>query len=55
MLGKFVVLGRPTNLSIVWQRPTVLAVGASGSCLDIYTLADHFSLLSPPSLGDGPI
>ena len=39
---------------IVGQRPIVLAVGAGGGCLDIFSLVYHFSLLSP-SLGDGPI
>ena len=36
---------------IVGQGPTVLAVGAGGGCLDIFTLVFSFSL----SLGDGPI
>ena len=54
MLGKLPVLGRPTNLDSVGQRPIVLAVGAGGGCLDIFSLSYHFSFLSP-SLGDDPI
>ena len=36
------------------QGPIVLAVGAGGGCLDIFSLIYHFFFLSP-SLGDGPI
>ena len=47
--------GRPTIWMIVGQGPTVLAVGADGGCLDIFTfiylLLSSFSL----SLGDGSI
>ena len=32
---------------IVGQGPPVLAVGAGGGCLDIFSLAYHFSFLSP--------
>ena len=32
---------------IVGQGRTVLAVGAGGGCLDIFSLAYHFSFLSP--------
>ena len=32
---------------IVGQGPTALAVGAGGGCLDIFSLAYHFSFLSP--------
>ena len=32
---------------IVGQGPTVLAVGAGGGCLDIFTLVYPFSSLSP--------
>ena len=32
---------------IVRQGPTALAVGAGGSCLDIFSLVYHFSFLSP--------
>ena len=31
----------------VGQEPTALAVGAGGGCLDIFSLVDHFSFLSP--------
>ena len=31
----------------VGQGPTALAVGASGGCLDIFTLVYYFSFLSP--------
>ena len=44
VLGKLPVPGRPT----IWiTGPTVLAVGAGGDCLDIFTLIYPFSLLSP--------
>ena len=32
---------------IVGQGPIVLALGAGGGCLDIFSLIYHFSLLSP--------
>ena len=32
---------------IVGQGPTVLAAGAGGGCLDIFSLLYHFSFLSP--------
>ena len=32
---------------IVGQGPTVLAVGAGGGCLVIFSLVYHFSFLSP--------
>ena len=54
MLGKLPVPGRPTNLDYSRARAIVLAVGAGGGCLDIFSLIYHFSFLSPP-LGDGPI
>ena len=44
--------GRPANfdylliLIIVVQGSTTLAVGAGGSCLNIFSLNYHFSLLS---------
>ena len=49
VLGKLPVPGRPTNLDyiIVGQGPIVLAVGAGGGCLDIFSLIYHFSFLSP--------
>ena len=47
VLGKLPVPGRPTIWIIVGQGPTVLAVGAGGGGLDIFTLIYHFSSLSP--------
>ena len=38
VLGKLPVLGHPTIWMIVGQGPIALAVGASGGCLDIFTL-----------------
>ena len=47
VLGKLSVPGRPTIWVTVGQGPTVLAVGAGGGCLDIFTLIYPFSSLSP--------
>ena len=47
VLGKLPVPGRPTIWVTVGQGPTALAVGASGGCLDIFTLIYHFFPLSP--------
>ena len=47
VLGKLLVPGRPTIWISVGQGPTVLAVGAGGGCLDIFTLIYPFSPLSP--------
>ena len=47
VLGKLPVAGRPTVRTSVGQGPTVLAVGAGGGCLDIFTLIYPFSPLSP--------
>ena len=47
VLGKLPVPGRPTIWITVGQRPAVLAVGAGGGCLDIFTLIYSFSPLSP--------
>ena len=47
VLGKLPAPGRPTIWMIVGQGPTVLAVGAGGGCLDIFTLVYPFSPLSP--------
>ena len=52
--GKLPVPGRPKIWMIVGQGPTVLAVGAGGGCLDIFTLHYLFSSFSL-SVGDGPI
>ena len=43
VLGKLPVPGRPTNLDLLRQEPTVLAVGAGGGCLYIFSLVYHFS------------
>ena len=47
LLGKLPVPGVLLIWIIVGQGPTVLAVGAGGGCLDIFSLAYHFSFLSP--------
>ena len=47
VLGKLPVPGRPTIWIIVGQGLTVLAVGAGGSCLDIFALVYLYSSLSP--------
>ena len=47
VLGKLPVPGRPTILITVGQGSPVLAVGADGGCLDIFTLFYPFSSLSP--------
>ena len=44
---KLPVPGRPTISTSVGQGPTVLAVGAGGGCLDIFTLIYPFSPLLP--------
>ena len=48
-LGNLPVPGRPTIWMIVGQGPTALAVDADwgGGCLDIFTLINPFSPLSP--------
>ena len=46
VLGKIRVPGRLRIWIIVGQGPTVLAVGAGGGCLDIFTLLYPFSPLS---------
>ena len=46
VLGKLQVPGRPTIWIIGRQEPNALAVGAGGSCLDIFTFLYPFSLLS---------
>ena len=47
VLCKLPVAGRTTVSMIVGQGPTVLAVGAGGCCLDIFTLIYPFFPLSP--------
>ena len=46
-LGNLPVPGHPTIWMIVGQGPPVLAKGAGGGCLDIFTLVYPFSPLSP--------
>ena len=46
-LGKRPVAGRPTIWMTLGQGPIVLAIGAGGGCLDIFTLVCPFSTLSP--------
>ena len=50
VLGNLPVPGRPTIWMIVGQGPIALAIGAGGSCLDIFTLLFLFSSLSPSLL-----
>ena len=47
VLCKLPVPGRPTIWIIVGQGPTALAIGAGGGCLDFFSLAYHFSFLTP--------
>ena len=47
VLGKLTVPVRPTILITVGQGPTVLAAGAGGGCLDIFSLIYPISILSP--------
>ena len=49
VLSKLPVPGRPTNLVVVVQGPTALAVGAGGGswCLEFFSLVYNFSGLSP--------
>ena len=51
VLGNLPVPTRATIRMIVGQAPIALAVGASGSCLDISTLLYPFSPLSPSLWG----
>ena len=46
-LGNLPVPGRPTIWMIVGQGPFVLAVGAGGCCLDMFTLSILFLLFLP--------
>ena len=54
VLGKLPVPGHPTIWITVGQGPIVLAVGADGGCLDIFSLIYHFSFLSPSLWGRRP-
>ena len=47
VLGKLPVPGRPTIWITVEQGHTELVVGASGGCLDIFTLIYLLSPISP--------
>ena len=47
VLDKLPAPGHPTIRITVGQGPTVLAVGAGGGCLDIFTLIYPFFPLSP--------
>ena len=47
VLGKLPVPGCPKFWMIVGQGPIALAVDAGEGCLDIFTLLDPFSPLSP--------
>ena len=53
VLGKLPVPGRPTIWITLGQGPSVLAVGAGGGCLDIFTLI-YPSFLSLPLFGRRP-
>ena len=55
VLGKLPVPGHPTIWITVGQGPIAPAVGAGGSCLDIFTLIYPFFSSFLLSLGDGPI
>ena len=54
VLGKLPVPGRPTISITVGQRPTALAAGAGGGCLDSFSLVCHFSFLTPSLSGRRP-
>ena len=53
VLGKVPVPGRPTICITVGQRPTMLAVGAGGGCLDIF-FSSIISLFFLPLFGRLP-
>ena len=55
VLGQLQVPGRPANLITEGQGPTALALGAGGSCFDIFFF--RLSVLSSFFLSqeDGPI
>ena len=53
VLGKLPVPGHPTIWTIVGQGPSVLAVGAGGGCLRIFTLI-YPSFLFLPLFGRRP-
>ena len=47
VLDKLPVTGRPTIRITVGQGLTLFAVGAGGSCLDIFSLFYQFIIISP--------
>ena len=49
MLGKLPVPRCPTIWIRVGQGPSVLAVGAGGGCLDMFSLVYYFSFFLPLS------
>ena len=55
MVGKLPVPRSPTNLDMSRARPTALAVGSSGGCLDIFFSHLSFLFSFSLSLGDDPI
>ena len=55
VLSKVPVRGCPTIWLKVGQRPTALAVGAGGDCLDIFYCRLYFLSSFSLTLGDGPI
>ena len=55
VLSKLPVPGRPTVWIAVGQGPTALVVGASGGCLEIFSLVYPFLSSFSLSLGDSPI
>ena len=54
MLGNFQCRGVLLIWMVVGKGPTVLSVGAGGSCLDIF-LSSIICFSFSPSLRDGPI
>ena len=46
VLGKFQCPGTLLIWTMIGQGPTVLAAGASGNCLNYFSLIYHFSFLS---------
>ena len=53
VLAKLTVLGRCTDLNFSRARPTVLAVGTGGGCLDFFLLQSFLFFL--PLYGRQPI
>ena len=55
VLGKLPGPGRPANLDYSRARAYCACSGCGWGCLDIFSLAYHFSFFFSLSLGDGPI